>query len=156
MKGKAMSVEKQKLEDIRRQVRDSKELTDPHKDSLDDMLRLTADATNGVPEANRIRAIAVGMAAIGAVLARDAMYRNEDIRKMIETAMANHVVECPVAKELGGGALQGRDGRDVRDSLVITGKAGKVSGPAGAVKLISILAFVGWLVYVAAKGAEWI
>lgn len=91
-----MSIEKQKLEDIRKQVRESRELKDPHKDTLDDMLRLTSDATNGTSD--RIQAIAIGMASIGAAMARDAMYRNEDFRSMIDEALERHRKDCPLAQ----------------------------------------------------------
>lgn len=92
-----MSVEKDKLEDIRHQVRECDELKPAHKDSLDDMLRLTAEATNGAQD--RLQAIAVGLAALAGVIARDAMYRNSDIAELMDDALEKHRKDCPLANQ---------------------------------------------------------
>lgn len=127
-----MSIEKQKLEDIRKQVRASTELKEPHKDTLDDMLRLTAEATNGAED--RVQAIAIGMASIAAAIARDTMYRNEDFRAMIDDALERHRQDCPLAQKWDGETeRRGRDGlpgRDGRDSVSVGGKWGRLSVPA--------------------------
>ena len=141
-----MSIEKLKLEDIRKQVRASVELKDPHKDTLDDMLRLTSDATNGTQD--RVQAIAVGMASIGAAIARDAMYRNEDFRAMIDDALERHRQDCPLAQKWDGETE--RRGKDDKNSVSASGKWGRLSVPAAL-----WIATMGWTLTLVIIATVW-
>ena len=143
-----MSIEKEKLESVRQQVRESN-LKETHKDALDDMLRLTADATNGTTD--RLQAIAVGQAAIALCFARDAIYRQTDFADMI----ANHQANC---KHVHDG-IDGRDGRDGlrgRDSIAITGKLGRVTFPqAISWAVVILVAYLGTM-WCVAKAKGWL
>lgn len=151
-----MSIEKERLLLVQAQVTAS-DLRPSHKDDINDMLMLTARATNGVQD--KTQALTEAVAAMGICFARDSVYRREDLRELIKEALNQHTMNCPLANDEPAlaGVRRGRDGRDGRDSTAtITGKGWKLVTAAGAVTCTSICGTICFVVFVVAKGAKWI
>jgi hypothetical protein len=142
-----MSNEKEKIEEVQNKISIS-DLREAHKDSINDMLLTAGKATNGVSD--KQQALTEAMAALAICFARDALYRREDFRLLMDEALSKHTSNCPLASPDGawnGINRRGRDGRDGRDALSVGGKWGKVSVPAalGAAALVTV-----WMVVIIA------
>ncbi len=135
-----MSIEKEIILDTQAKITAS-DLRESHKDAINDMLRKAAHATNGVD--NKQQALTEWAASISICMARDAIYRREDIRALLDEALTKHRQDCPLAKSSDDGGI------------VISGHGGKATIPqalwgvtVGAVVLIAIIATVwkakGW------------
>jgi hypothetical protein len=126
-----MSIEKDKLIEVQAKIQGS-DLRETHKDAITDMLRSAGKATNGVPD--KTQALTEAIATLAICFARDALYRREDFRALMDEAMSKHTANCPLVAD-------GSKGVSVR------GTWGRVSVPAalGAVALITV-----WMVVIAA------
>jgi hypothetical protein len=146
-----MSIEKQRIEMVKGEVHDS-DLRPSHKADISDLLLRAGNATNGTPD--KTQALTEAVASLAICFARDALYRREDLRELIDAALTRHQNDCPLAQDTT--FTRGRDGRDGRDSITIAGKWGRATTGKGVVLYVSTLGFVGWIGFLVAKGAKWI
>lgn len=74
----------EKIENAKDMVRESKEITGVQKDALMDVLVDAGKAANGVPEADRQKAIAKAQESMTIYMARDAEHRPADFRRILK------------------------------------------------------------------------
>ena len=126
-----MSIEKDKLVEVQSKIKGS-DLRESHKDAITDMLMSAGKATNGVQD--KTQAITEAIATLAICFARDAFYRREDFRALMDEALSKHTSNCPLATDSGKG-------------VSVRGTWGRVSVPAalGVVALITV-----WMVAIVA------
>jgi hypothetical protein len=133
------SIEKQRIESVKAQVLTS-DLRQSHKDDIGDLLLNAGNATNGV--ADKTQAITIAIASLAICFARDAMYRREDFKDLIKSALSDHMNSCPLTKP---------DGNTTTFNL--PGYA-KVSGPRSVIGILSICITICWVGFLVAKGTK--
>jgi len=124
------SIEKEKLLEVQAKISGS-DLREAHKDAINDMLMTAGKATNGVQD--KPQALTEAMAALAICFARDALYRREDFRALMDEALSKHTANCPLGKD-------GVDGARVS----VKGQWGRLSIPAAL-----WVATMGWSVIMA-------
>jgi len=104
-----MSIEKDKLIEVQAKIQGS-DLRDTHKDAITDMLKSAGKATNGVQD--KTQALTEAIATLAICFARDALYRREDFRALMDEALTKHTANCPLAADGGKGlSVRGTWGR---------------------------------------------
>lgn len=138
------TVEQEKIKVMREQVQGSKDLGQGHKDALTDMLIATSHAANGAPD--KIQALTEAMVSFGICIARDALHRPSDFRSILNDSLETHTKNCPLvmAKEGVGNPCD-------TGMTVIQGHGVKAQGKPSTVLIVSGMATVSWLAFLAAK-----
>lgn len=138
-------------------------LSPGHKANLRRALILSHEATNGIPEEERLMALCKAVAAMVINQAESDMYLPTAVGEIIRPIIKFEISECrkhSCGEEWDGKRERrgkaGGDGRDGRDVATIEGKGARFSGPVWAVVVVSAMLLVGWLSYIGAKGAKWI
>lgn len=135
-----MSIAKQKIKAVSDQINGS-DLRQSHKNDIQDMLIATGDATNGV--ADKQQALTEAVAALGICFARDAICRRDDFRELLSKALETHTKNCPLAA--GGGSTTDTT------MTIVQGHGVKAQGKPSTVLIVSGMATVSWLAFLAAK-----
>ncbi len=161
MKGQGMSKQSKKVDQLKAEIRDSA-LDSQHKSYAADVLGEVEEVTNGCPD--KIQGVTEALLSMtGYMIRRDILLQEihasqlGQLTEVIDAALEKHRQDCPLAVKWDGETeRRGRDGRDGRDSITISGKGAKVTGPGAIVRFVSVLAFVGWMAFLGAKGAGWL
>jgi hypothetical protein len=134
-----MSIAKQKIKAVADQIANS-DLRQSHKNDIQDMLIATGDATNGVSD--KQQALTEAVAALGICFARDAICRRDDFRELLAKALETHTKNCPLV--ISGAQTD-------TTMTIVQGHGIKAQGKPSTVLIVSGLATVCWLAFLAAK-----
>lgn len=146
-----MSFDKQRIELVKGEVHES-DLRNSHKADITELLTKAGNATNGCE--NKTQAMTEAIAALAVCFARDAMYRREDIRQLMQSELSNHVSTCPLADEIPtividamkaeatreDGAWAGEERRRKDQQATVTAKGVKAVGDPATVRLVAVAA----------------